>query len=218
MTGDQLVYAEARSRSASRDLTHSSRSSSRASSRGSVDHKEMLNKLRDSADPRLPLPSIPSKDNLIDDIGNSPRASDGSNLTPWVMTSFSLGHFQNDAFSSLWFTYLLLYLEGTLNLPPRLSAVVLLTGQIFDAMATPVAGLISDAGDGTVLSICGAEWHMCPRTKQHFYGTAIATAFFACVWILPPPPLELPLKVAYYSLSAGMFNVGWAWVQVNHLR
>ena len=149
-----LVYEEARSRSVSKD-NNGSPNGSRTSSRGSHSLPHYL--LRDngsahagSSDPSNP--SVPDPASDEDDV-----------LGPWSILAFSLGHFQNDAFSSLWFTYLLLYLEGTLDLPPRLSAIVLLTGQVFDALATPVAGLISDAGEGKVYRLGGAEWHLCPR-------------------------------------------------------
>jgi hypothetical protein len=66
------------------------------------------------------------------------------------MFGFSVGHYLNDFQATLWFTYLLRYLETTRSLPPSSSGIVMTTGQVCDAIMTPIAGWLSDGRKGSV--------------------------------------------------------------------
>ena len=48
------------------------------------------------------------------------------------------------ACASIWFSYVLIYLTAVLGISQKLAGVLLLTGQVFDAMATPTVGILSD--------------------------------------------------------------------------
>ena len=53
---------------------------------------------------------------------------------------FALGTVLMDLTSTCWFTYLLIYLEDALYFDPGDAGIVLLVGQIADAIATPLVG------------------------------------------------------------------------------
>jgi len=84
-----------------------------------------------------------SSTDLLPPIGDMPPP-----LTTFQKTSFAGGHILNDMAASLWFTYLLVYLETTKKLSPVQAGVVMLAGQIADGLATPLMGLLSDALHG----------------------------------------------------------------------
>ena len=83
--------------------------------------------------------------------------------------SFGTGHVLNDLCASVWFSYLLVYLQyvllvetflifnlkvdvhiqcniSTKQIPSGLSGIILLIGQVADAISTPLVGILSDHG------------------------------------------------------------------------
>ena len=67
-------------------------------------------------------------------------------ISRWTVASYSCGHVLNDACASAWFSYLLIYLTSARGLSGVEAGAVLFSGQLADALATPVAGLLSDRG------------------------------------------------------------------------
>jgi Na+/melibiose symporter-like transporter len=77
------------------------------------------------------------------------QASRGSRpLTQCEILSFAIGHIQNDMTASCWFSYLLVFLHTVPMLSPIDSAIVMFSGQLGDAIATPLVGLCSDLSTG----------------------------------------------------------------------
>lgn len=72
------------------------------------------------------------------------------------------GHVLNDVCASMWFTYLLVYFHLVLGFSPTYAGVILLIGQIADALATPFVGLQSDKDDNFWLCRYGKRktWHL----------------------------------------------------------
>ena len=142
-----------------------------------------------------------------------------AHVSKFTVLAFAIGHVQNDMAACCWFTYLLIYLENAVMFHPAAAGVVMLSGQIFDAIATPVVGLLSDSSSS--FSCCG--FRFCKRTKFHFFGTVLVTVCFTGVWIYSPfdgcPECEVGdiYQTIYYATAAALFNVGWASVQVSHL-
>ena len=110
----------------------------------------------------------------------------------------------------------------------RTSGIVLLTGQLCDAFATPMAGVISDrvhkvdgSGDddgSPSTATSSTATRVKSRAFMHLAGTVLSVLTFLFVWVIPTkfkPDTALP--TLYYASAAGLFNVGWAIVQVNHL-
>ena len=60
--------------------------------------------------------------------------------------SYAFGHVLNDLCSSMWFTYLLLFLSKVINFDNTLAGVILFVGQIADGVATVFVGYFSDKG------------------------------------------------------------------------
>ncbi len=176
------------------DLLQASASNSRASSRASSRANSVSSR---SSDP-LGL--------LI------PEALPAAPLPPNASLPFSLGHVLNDASASLWFTYLLVYLESTIHLSPVPAGLVLLSGQIADAASTPLMGYLSDHLHGRSYPVPLTNARLCSRSIIHLLSTVLAALSFAGVWILHPSSSPV-----YFAILASLFNVGWAGVQVTHL-
>jgi hypothetical protein len=85
-------------------------------------------------------------------VGNMPQAQTsvrGSRpLTQCEILTFAIGHIQNDMTASCWFSYLLVFLHTVPMLSPISSAIVMFSGQLGDAIATPLVGLWSDNSSG----------------------------------------------------------------------
>ena len=63
-------------------------------------------------------------------------------ITRMHIIAYGIGHFINDLCSTCWFTYLLFFLEVVVKTPAASAAI--LSGQITDAIATPLVGYGSD--------------------------------------------------------------------------
>lgn len=76
--------------------------------------------------------------------------------------AYGTGHVLNDICASMWFTYLLVFFHLVLGFDPTLAGVVLLIGQIADAMVTPFVGFQSDRNDNFWLCRYGRRktWHL----------------------------------------------------------
>lgn len=76
--------------------------------------------------------------------------------------AYGVGHVLNDICASMWFTYLLVYFHFVLGFSATLAGVLLLIGQIADAVATPFVGLHSDKNDDFWLCKYGRRktWHL----------------------------------------------------------
>lgn len=61
--------------------------------------------------------------------------------------AYGIGHVLNDICASMWFTYLLVYFHLVLGFDGTLAGLILLIGQIADALATPFIGFHSDKRD-----------------------------------------------------------------------
>lgn len=130
---------------------------------------------------------------------------------------FALGTVLNDLTAACWFTYLLIYLEDTLYFDPTVAGVVVLVGQISDAIATPLVGLGSDMSDGKILF--NGAWHLDRRTLWHLVGTCLVIVFYTLIWTVEccSGQSNHGWNAVYYAIGAAIFNFGWASVQVSHL-
>jgi Na+/melibiose symporter-like transporter len=130
-----------------------------------------------------------------------------------AIIGYSVGHIPNDMTASIWFTYLMILLGKVFNLPNGSCGLVMLVGQIADAIATPAAGLISDASHGCALLRLGR------RKWIYLLGaTIVATSMFFmfgyCVpYILLTNPSQMIVTV-YACVCAVVLNIGWAMANV----
>ncbi|KAH0546158.1 major facilitator superfamily domain-containing protein 12-like [Cotesia glomerata] len=127
--------------------------------------------------------------------------------------AYGVGHVLNDVCASMWFTYLIVFFHFVLGFNPILSGVVLLIGQIADAVSTPFIGLQSDKTDDFWLCRYGRRktWHLigtiCVVFSFPFIFSRCINCYQADQWA----------QIIYYSSFIIIFQFGWAAVQISHL-
>ncbi|KAM6989342.1 major facilitator superfamily domain-containing protein 12-like [Tautogolabrus adspersus] len=126
--------------------------------------------------------------------------------------SYSLGHFLNDLCASMWFTYLLVFYHAVLGFQNSYAGVLLLVGQVADAICTPLVGYESDRTPG-----CG---NYGKRKTWHLVGTLSVMLSFAFIFnqclgcdSLTPQWVSLTYFVPFIIV----FQFGWAATQISHL-
>uniref|UniRef100_A0A8C4DBC8 Major facilitator superfamily domain-containing protein 12 n=1 Tax=Dicentrarchus labrax TaxID=13489 RepID=A0A8C4DBC8_DICLA len=126
--------------------------------------------------------------------------------------SYAVGHFLNDLCASMWFTYLLVFYHSVLGFQNEYAGVLLLVGQIADAICTPLIGYESDRTPG-----CG---NYGKRKTWHLVGTLSVLLSFSFVFnqclgcdALTPQWASL----TYFSPFIIVFQFGWAATQISHL-
>ncbi|XP_063747164.1 major facilitator superfamily domain containing 12b isoform X3 [Eleginops maclovinus] len=123
---------------------------------------------------------------------------------------FAAGHFLSDLCSSMWFTYLLVYLHSVLGFRSTYAGVLLLIGQIADGVSTPLVGYQSDKTS----CIYGKRktWHLpgtlCVLVSFPFiFNTCLACNDSTPQWA----------QTLYFSPFIIIFQIGWAATQISHL-
>ncbi|XP_030550044.1 major facilitator superfamily domain-containing protein 12-like isoform X2 [Rhodamnia argentea] len=125
----------------------------------------------------------------------------------WSVFYYGSGHMLNDITSACWFTYLLLFLMD-IGLSPRDAAVVMLSGQVADGLATIFAGeLIDRFGHFKV-------WHL---AGSILVAISFSSVFGGCIPCNIFGSHSLTMETIGYSVFAAIFNVGWAATQVSHM-
>jgi len=123
---------------------------------------------------------------------------------------FALGSFLNEACAACWFTYLIFYLERVQGLTGTQAALVILSGQVADALSTPAIGALADRSRGCPALGLGR------RHAFYLAGSAVVLASFTFVFGLCAPCLAPGAAVSKadrftsFALFAAVFNVGWA--------
>ena len=76
--------------------------------------------------------------------------------------AYGVGHVLNDICASMWFSYILVFFHLVLGFSPFMAGVILLIGQVADALATPFVGFHSDQTDNFWLCRYGKRktWHL----------------------------------------------------------
>lgn len=130
-----------------------------------------------------------------------------------IRLAYGIGHILNDICASMWFTYLLVFFHYVFGFDPKMAGVVLLIGQIADAIATPFVGLHSDKNDDFWLCRYGR------RKTWHLLGTICV--LFAFPFIFSPcincETSHEWAQLIYYAAFVVIFQFGWAAVQISHL-
>ena len=122
------------------------------------------------------------------------------------MLAYSVGHFSNDLFASMWFIYQSYYYLNVLQLSQSVTGLALLGGQLADGIATPIVGLLSDKFD--------ACWGK--RNTFYLVGSIIVIPSFLCIFTAPIWTNAICANM-WYIVWPMIFNVGWASVQVSHM-
>jgi len=132
----------------------------------------------------------------------------GDDLKLKNIWSYGVGHFMNDICASSWFFFLSYYLIQILQIKEDDAADIILAGQIADAIATPIVGILSDK----------TNTRFGKRTPWYFGGTILVSISFTLIFFSLLAEDATPVqKLIYYSIFASLFNIGWASVQVSHM-
>ena len=70
-------------------------------------------------------------------------ARDG--LNEWKIRAYAVSHFNNDLCAAIYFIYMTWYLINVVELSETIAAGCLLSGQVADAITTPIVGVLSDS-------------------------------------------------------------------------
>lgn len=145
--------------------------------------------------------SIPAENSHGDDAMDDSKTT----LKFFEKIGFSLGHVYNDLCAAIWFSYTLLFMQGVLNMPgPQAGAMVML-GQVGDAIATPIVGILTD--------------RFSTKRNWHIFGTFLVVATFPLIFAICPLCDIFPSwwKLTYFSIVILIFQFGWPVVQITHL-
>ena len=84
---------------------------------------------------------------------------------------YGLGHVYNDLCAGIWFSYTLLFMQGALGMPAAEAGAMVMLGQVGDAIATPIVGLLTDRY-GTK-----RQWHIAGKQSGGSFCFTISFLF-----------------------------------------
>ncbi|KAH8934649.1 hypothetical protein BDL97_18G095700 [Sphagnum fallax] len=131
----------------------------------------------------------------------------GEPLPRKYIVSYGMGHMLNDLTSACWFTYLLMFLTDV-GLSPREAATVMLMGQLADGFATITVGQLIDRFGHFKI------WH---AGGSILVGVSFSSVFGGCFACSLLSNSYQVAQTIGYSISASIFNIGWAATQVSHM-
>lgn len=154
-----------------------------------------------------------SSSNLISDSEQQEHAVQYRRLPLRLQFAYGVGHVLNDVCASMWFTYLLVFFHLVLEFSNWEAGLVLLVGQVADALATPFVGFHSDQIDNFWLCKYGR------RKTWHLVGTIAVLLAFPFIF---SPCINCQgshkwAQLFYYCVFVVIFQFGWAAVQISHL-
>ncbi|XGW32401.1 hypothetical protein V3C99_017168 [Haemonchus contortus] len=145
----------------------------------------------------------------------SRRARREHDIEWWRKLGYGFGHYYNDLCASMWFTYLMIYLEKVLRIQSSKAGLLMLIGQVTDAISTPLVGIASD-------SSMLPKWFdkIGRRMSWHIIGTLCVTFSFPFIFnrcfVCSDSGSEW-YKVLWFVPFIMLFQFGWASVQIAHL-
>ncbi|CAK1540053.1 unnamed protein product [Leptosia nina] len=131
----------------------------------------------------------------------------------WVISQkflFGFGHVYNDLCAAMWFSYMMLFLQAVLEMRAVVAGAMLLLGQVVDALATPVVGVLADQySTKKVWHLTGSALVACtfPLLFVRCWGCWLRNDLDYLSWWMP----------FYYAVLITIFQIGWAVVQISHL-
>lgn len=147
--------------------------------------------------------------------GSSPNSSmivhttKTKELSYFRRIAYGTGHVFNDLCASMWFTYFILFYHLVLQVQNSYAGLLVLIGQVADALTTPIVGYLCD---NTSNRYGGRKtWHLIGT------GMVACSVFFfwhQCIYCSNQP---VGYQILYFSCFIVVFQSGWATVQVSHL-
>ncbi|XP_011494266.1 PREDICTED: major facilitator superfamily domain-containing protein 12-like isoform X2 [Ceratosolen solmsi marchali] len=150
-------------------------------------------------------------DNTIDESNDNQQQAERISFKSKL--AYGVGHILNDICASMWFTYLLVYFHLVLGFSSTSAGIILLIGQLADAIATPFVGLHSDKNDNYWLCRYGK------RKTWHLTGTICVLGTFPFIFsqCIGCQLAHQWAQLIYYAAFVVIFQFGWASVQISHL-
>ncbi|XP_014253572.1 major facilitator superfamily domain-containing protein 12-like isoform X3 [Cimex lectularius] len=134
-------------------------------------------------------------------------------LSRVTVIGYGMGHLLNDLCSALWFTYSLIFYSLVIGFSSVFTGVIMLIGQIADALATPAIGIWSDRSSLICLSALGK--------RKSWYALGTLLVLISMPFIYSPcigfENNSVYFQLLYYSFFVVIFQFGWAAVQTVHL-
>ncbi|XP_040911552.1 major facilitator superfamily domain-containing protein 12-like [Toxotes jaculatrix] len=126
--------------------------------------------------------------------------------------SYAVGHFLNDLCASMWFTYLLVFYHSVLGFLNTNAGVLLLIGQVADAICTPLIGYESDRTPGFGNYGRRKTWHLVGTLSVVVSFSFIFNQCLGCDSLTPQWA-----SLTYFIPFIVVFQFGWAATQISHL-
>ncbi|KAK2895759.1 major facilitator superfamily domain-containing protein 12-like [Channa argus] len=126
--------------------------------------------------------------------------------------SYAVGHFLNDLCASMWFTYLLVFYHSVLGFQNTNAGILLLVGQIADAICTPLIGYESDRTPGCRNYGKRKTWHLVGTLSVLLSFAFIFNQCLGCNSLTPQWA-----SLTYFLPFIIIFQFGWAATQISHL-
>ena len=118
--------------------------------------------------------------------------------------AYGVGHFINDLVAACWFNYLFFFLKKVVVTDAATSA--LLAGQICDGIATPIVGLLSDKTNTRI------------GQRKPWYIGGLVLVFLCFIPLFSGYKSDsVAEEYAFYTIFPGLFNIGWAALQISHM-
>lgn len=142
-------------------------------------------------------------------VGTTEEQSSKSGLSIPRKLAYGVGHVFNDMCASMWFTYLVLFYHKVVLLGNTYAGMLILIGQVADALATPIIGFLCDK----------THVRYGRRKLWHLIGTIMVAVSLFFIWhnCLGCQHSRLWIKMVYFSIPIVIFQIGWASVQISHL-
>jgi len=135
----------------------------------------------------------------------------GDDLKPINIYAYSVGHVLNDLTATCWFSFLLYYLTDIVVIDKQKAGWVMLSGQIFDGLTTPLVGILSDKFNSRLGR--RTPWYICGTLGVIVCFSLIFQPCTMCKNSNNPDLWEM----VYYITLPSLFNIGWASIQVSHM-
>lgn len=132
---------------------------------------------------------------------------DQEDIPTIILFGYMFGHVLNDMTASLWFTYVLVFMEKQAEMSETNAAIVFLCGQFVDAIFNPISGIVIDA-----LPFESS------RVYYVLFGSCGVALTFSLIFVVPNfiEDASTTIKVLWYCSWASLFNIFWSFVQVSH--
>lgn len=136
--------------------------------------------------------------------GNQP-SHELESLSFFEKLGFAFGHVFNDLVAGVWYSYVLLFLEGVQQFSGPQAGAILMLGQVADAISTPIVGILTDKF-GT-------------KRKWHIFGTLGVLMTFPPLFSICPFCEDFTAwwKFSYYAIIILIFQFAWPVVQISHM-